>query len=51
MALNRTWEGPQRMEWQACRLQQEWLAGQGIEAGFNWFGIHLASTCPREIHP
>jgi len=48
---NGSWDCPQQMEWQAYQLQQDWLAGQGVDAGFNWFTIYLASRCPASIHP
>lgn len=38
-------------EWEAHKLQETWLAEQGIDAGFDWLGIYLRSNCPRDIHP
>lgn len=48
---SRAWDCPQQTEWQAYRLQAEWLAGRGIEAGFNWTAIALQSLCPPDAHP
>ena len=48
---NRIWECPQAPEWQAYKLQEAWLAEQGIEAEFDWLAIYIRSKCPRDIHP
>lgn len=45
------WDCTQAAEWQAYRLQADWLAEQGIEAGFDWAAIALRSLCPSEVHP
>jgi len=47
----RDWECLQASEWQAYKLQERWLAEQGIDAGFDWLHIYFLSRCPRDIHP
>jgi hypothetical protein len=48
----RHWYCPQAMEWDAYRLQQDFLAERDIEAGFYWPAILLESSCSkRDIHP
>lgn len=49
--LNREWPCTQAPEWQAYKLQERWLAEQGIAAQFDWLQIYVASKCRREIHP
>jgi hypothetical protein len=48
----RHWYCPQAMEWDAYRLQEEFLAQGNIESGFYWPAILLESSCSkRDIHP
>ena len=49
--LNRGLNCRYEPEWQAYKLQELWLAGHGLESGFNWVQIFLLSRCPRDIHP
>ena len=49
--LNRSWDCPNATEWQAYKLQEQWLAEQGIDAGFDWLQIYFLSRCPRDVHP
>lgn len=45
------WPCAAAAEPEAYRLQAAWLAEQGIEAGFDWGRIALASRCPFDVHP
>lgn len=47
----RDWPCPQAAEPEAYRLQEAWLAEQGIDAGFDWFGIYMRARCPPDHHP
>ena len=49
--LNRDFECLQAAEWEAYQLQAKWLAGRGVEPGFDWLHIYFLSRCPRDIHP
>jgi len=48
---NRRYSCLQEPEWQAYKLQEAWLAEQGIASGFDWLVIYMASRCPRDHHP
>jgi len=38
-------------EWEAYKLQEQWLLERGIDPGFNWVEIRLLSSCTRrDIH-
>lgn len=38
-------------EWEAYKLQEQWLLERGIDPGFNWVEIQLLSSCTRrDIH-
>jgi hypothetical protein len=46
------WYCPQAQEWDAYRLQAEWLEQLGIHPDFSWIAIALESSCVRrDIHP
>ena len=46
------WYCEQAQEWDAYTLQAEWLTEHGLEPGFYWPAIALASSCTRrDIHP
>ena len=48
----RHWYCPAQQEEEAYRLQEAWLAGHGLESGFYWPAIMLASSCTsRDFHP
>jgi Domain of unknown function (DUF6647) len=49
--LNRGWNCLQEPEWEAYKLQEMWLAQNGLDANFDWLQIFFASRCPRDIHP
>ena len=49
--LNRDWSCKEEPEWEAYKLQETWLAEQGMQSGFNWTQILLFSRCPRDTHP
>jgi len=50
---SREWPCWQRTEWEAYKLQEQWLREQGREPIFNWVRIYYVSRCeePRDIHP
>lgn len=48
----RHWYCDTAQEWDAYKLQERWLAEQGLDAGFYWPAILLEASCtPRDIHP
>ena len=48
---SRQWDCWHETEWEAYKLQEQWLEAQGIEPGFNWVEIFLLSRCARrDIH-
>ncbi len=48
----REWACPGEAEWEAYKLQAEWLEEQGVEAPFNWVRIQMFSRCRvRDLHP
>ena len=49
--LNRGWNCLQEPEWETYKLQEMWLAQNGLDANFDWLQIFFASRCPRDIHP
>ena len=48
---SRSWPCPQAAEWEAYRLQAQWLEAQELEPGFDWFQIWRLSRCPGSVHP
>ena len=48
---NRRWLCNGETEWEAYKLQEAWLAENGLASGFDWPQIFLLSRCPRDIHP
>jgi hypothetical protein len=46
----RHWYCPQAMEWDAYRLQEDWLTEHGVDPGFSWIYIHMLSSCTRRDH-
>ena len=48
---NRSYDCVQQPEWEAYKLQEQYLAEYGIEAGFDWVKIYFWSACPPDIHP
>jgi len=40
-----------KAEWEAYKLQEAWLAEQGLASGFDWPQIFLLSRCPWDVHP
>jgi len=49
--INRRWECIQRPEWEAYKLQDQWLVENGSKSGFDWLQIYFLAKCPRDIHP
>lgn len=47
----RDWPCAAATEPEAYRLQEQWLAERGIEAGFNWFRIEIEARCLSDHHP
>lgn len=48
---SRDWSCWHATEWEAYKLQEQWLLERGIDPGFNWVEIYLLSRCaPRDIH-
>lgn len=46
------WYCPAAQELPAYRLQETWLAEQGLSAEINWVAVVLDAGCtPRDIHP
>ena len=46
------WYCPAAQELSAYKLQESWLAEQGLSAHVNWVAVVLDSGCsPRDIHP
>lgn len=51
-ATAKHWYCPEAMEWDAYRIQEEYLAKLGETGDFNWTWIALLSSCaPRDHHP
>ena len=48
---NRTFECTAATEWEAYKLQADYLAQHGIASGFNWSQIYLQSNCRPDAHP
>lgn len=49
---SREWPCWHATEWQAYKLQEQWLMERRIDPGFNWVEIRLLSSCTRrDIHP
>ncbi len=48
---NRRWLCKGETEWEAYKLQEAWLAENGLASGFDWPQIFLLSRCPRDVHP
>lgn len=48
---NRAYECLQLPEWEAYKLQPDYLDQLGPEAGLDWLQICFLSQCPRDIHP
>lgn len=49
---DRLWGCWQRTEWEAYKLQEQWLRERGRDPNFNWIRIYLLSSCaPRDMHP
>jgi hypothetical protein len=48
---NRISACPREAEWEAYRLQAEWLEEQGLEPQRNWLQAVLSSGCLRDVHP
>lgn len=48
---NRHWECNNAAEWQAYKLQDQWMTEQGLDAGLDWLRIYMWSRCPRDHHP
>lgn len=47
----RKWPCWHATEWEAYKLQEEWLLEHDIDPGFNWVEIRLLSSCtPRDVH-
>lgn len=49
--LNRDWPCLGAPEWEAYKLQEQWLLEHGIEHDFDWLYIYFTSKCPRDVHP
>jgi len=48
----RHWYCVSEQEWDAYRLQEEWLAEYGLDSDFYWPAIALSASCtPHDIHP
>lgn len=48
---NRAWECPNATEWEAYKLQEAWMAEQGLVAEFDWVRIWFWSKCAGNPHP
>lgn len=48
--LNRDWACKGEPEWEAYKLQEAWLAEQGIESRFDWMFIFVISRCRPAVH-
>lgn len=48
---NRAWECPNATEWEAYKLQEAWMAEQGLVAEFDWVRIWFWSKCAGSPHP
>ena len=49
--INRGWTCKEEPEWEAYKLQEAWLAAQGVASEFDWLHIFMLSRCPRDIRP
>lgn len=48
--LNKTWPCWGKAEWEAYKLQEQWLIEHGGHPDFNWADILLRTRCRRDIH-
>lgn len=48
---NRAWQCPNATEWEAYKLQEAWMAEQGLVAEFDWLQIWFWSKCGQTPHP
>lgn len=48
---NRSWACPNATEWEAYKLQEAWMAEQGLVAEFDWLQIWFWSKCGESPHP
>ncbi|MGI9303801.1 MAG: DUF6647 family protein [Gammaproteobacteria bacterium] len=49
--LSKTWSCWGETEWEAYKLQEQWLIEQGENPDFEWVDILLRTRCRRDIHP
>jgi hypothetical protein len=47
--LNRDWDCAGSTEWEAYRLQDQWLQEQGVILPFDWPAIRRLSECPPDV--